>query len=197
MPNYESSITNKKFAAPDMRELEIPDDSGYSVPEHLANNEANTAEAERFFQEAKRAKVTGKERLSEGAKRRINILIGAAKTTRQIELDGNIWELQSLTGKETQDALISAAQFDGTVQFSYELRKQLLSRSIISIGGVDIATFLSSTNFNDRLNLMDDLDESLLMRIYEEYIIMSKESKERYAIKTEADAKELVEDLKK
>jgi hypothetical protein len=197
MPNYESSITNKKFAAPDMRELEIPDASGYHVPQNLMNNDENLAETERHFQEARRAKITGKERLSEGAKKRINMLIGVSRTTRNVELDGNIWELQSLKGKEIQDSLMSSAQYDGTVQFSYEMRKQLLSRSISSIGGVDINTFLSSNDFNDKLNLIDELDDSLLMRLYDEYVLMSKDSRDKYAIKNEADAKELVEDLKK
>jgi hypothetical protein len=95
------------------------------------------------------------------------------------------------------DAIVAASAFDGTVQSPFEIRRQLLSRSLIQIGGVDIDQFLGASDLESKLSLIDELDDSLLNRLYEEYLNLSRECKKKYAITTTVEAKELVEDLKK
>jgi hypothetical protein len=41
------------------------------------------------------------------------------------------------------------------------------------------------------------MDHSLLLRLYSEYISLSKEAQDKYALKTPEEVKEVLEDLKK
>lgn len=157
----------------------------------------DSAQIEREIRAAKEARRTGRERVNEGAKRRIEMLVGMVRSTRQVELDGNLYILQTLRSKEMRESLMGAAAYDGSVQFPYELRRQLLGRSLIHVAGIDIEQFIGSNSLEAKLDLIDDLPEVLLLRLYAEYSILVKESTEKYAIKSEVDASEVMEDLKK
>ena len=154
-------------------------------------------EMERQIREAREAKRTGKTRLNEGAKRRVEMLVGMSRTIREAEIGGNQYALQTLRSQEMRQAIMAAAEFDGTVQSPFEIRRQLLARSLTHVAGLDIAQFVGTTELEARLALIDELDEALLNRLYDEYLAMVKESREKYTIKTDADVQEVVEDLKK
>jgi hypothetical protein len=96
-----------------------------------------------------------------------------------------------------REAIMLASEFDGTVQSPFEIRKQFLSRSIIQVGDIDIAQFIGSNDFEAKLAFIEELDEFLSNRLYDEYVSLTKEAKEKYYIKTEADVQEVVNDLKK
>ena len=146
---------------------------------------------------AKKAQREGKQRLSDGARRRIEILIGMVRLTRDIDIEGNVFKLQTLKSKEMRDALVATSEFDGTIQLVFETRKQLLARSLVMIAGVETAQFLNSEDMQDRLDFIEEMDHSLLLRLYSEYISLSKEAQDKYALKTPEEVKEVLEDLKK
>jgi len=179
-----------------MREVDIPDETNYYEQHRPLNNSSfsevqnerendDSAELEREIRAAREIKRTGKERLNDGAKRRIEMLIGMTRTTRSINIGNNVYVFQSLKAKEFREAIIIAARFDGTVESTLEIRKQFLARSLIQIAGVDIDQFIGSTKMEDRLSFI------------EEFEILSNEAKDKYSIKTEVEVKEVVEDLKK
>lgn len=157
----------------------------------------NEADIERQIKEERDAKRTGKVRLNDGARRRIEMLVGMTRTSREVTLEGNEFVLQTLRGKDMREAIMAAAEFDGTVQSPFEIRRQLLARSIVQVAGVEIAQFVGSNSLEAKLEFIDEQDESLLNRLYDEYLVLIKESREKYAVKNSADAKEVVEDLKK
>lgn len=222
MPNYESSISSKKFAGQPLRELTIPDESGYSeesapimrqrgpalhgsqppIDPNIAlayqkRLESENADIERQITEAREAKRLGRERLNDGAKRRLEMLLNMTRTVREVDLLGNVFVLQSLSGVETREAYMVASEFDNTVQSPFEIRRQLLARSLISVAGVEIVQFVGSTSLDAKLQLVDHLDESLLNRLFDEYSELVRESKDKFAIKTPEEAREVVEELKK
>jgi len=224
MPEFKSPLGNKKFQGQPMREVEIPDESA-GPPQHVRPpqrqempqlDEAafrdfnarmgeppdlpahdDTGQLEREIREAREAKRRGQERLGDAARRRIEMLIGMTRGTRQFDLGGNVYVLQTLKDGELREAILSASQFDGTVESPFEIRKQLVARSLVQVAGVEISQFLGSNSLEARLAFIELLDHYLLGRIYDEYLEMVKEARERYAIKNETDAKEVVEDLKK
>lgn len=219
MPKFQSPLGNKEFNSPSMKEIDIPDDSEYVQP--IINRGANVPfdvnamrdfqarmqpsvhqekdfnEIERDIKEAKMAKRQGKERLSDGARRRIEMLVGMTRLNRSVDIDGNIYMLQTLKSKELRDAIVASVEFDGTVQFSFENAKQILARSLIQVAGLNIEEFINSNELEDKLYFIENLDQSLLMRLFSEYNLLNKESQEKYSIKNTEDAKEIVEDLKK
>lgn len=155
------------------------------------------ADMEMQMKAARDAKRTGKTRLNDGARRRIEMLVGMTRTTREFDVGGNAFALQTLNSKEMRSAIMEASNFDGTVQSPFEIRRQLLARSLTQIAGLETNQFVGSDLLEARLEMIDSLDEALLNRLYDEYLTMVNESREKYTVKTQAEAEELAEELKK
>lgn len=147
--------------------------------------------------EAKKQSSLENSKISEAAKRRIEALCGMSQLTKEVAVGENIFVLRSLKTKENREIINAALKYDGTVEFSFEIRKQALARSLVSVAGVDLEAFLGTTDFSAKLDFIDELDDAISDRLYNEYLAINKEIKDKYAIKTEQDAKEVIEDLKK
>lgn len=195
MENGEPVVRRRPI--PQVNADQIRDFQARMQREEMPVYEQDPAEIERQIRQSREEKRTGKLRLDAGAKRRIEMLVGMTRVTRTVELEGNVFVLKSLRSKEMRDALMFASEYDGTVQSPYEIRKQLLARSITQVAGVDIEQFLGSNEIEAKYEFVDLMDESLLNRLYKEYLILVREAGEKYAVKTEEDVKEIVNDLKK
>ncbi len=225
MPNFESSLGNRKLGQSSLREIDIPDESEFnesnivnpavrkqagmpalnqasiqSLQNRLIESERDPEEIEREFREAreaKKAKLAGKERLNDGAKRRLEMLLNMTRTTHSVELDGNMYVMQTIPSKAVREAIVMASQYDGTVESPFEVRKQFLARSLVQIAGVEFEQFIGTSSLDSKLAFIDELDEALLNRLYDEYLEMDSLSKSKYSVKTDADVKEIIADLKK
>ena len=223
MTGYDSPLGKKQNKNQPMREMVIPDESGARTssvgaknPHNFQMDEADIREfnsrfgpvqapapaeeqsqLEQEFREAREAKRMGRERLNDGARRRIEMLVGMTRATRTATIENNTYVLQTLRSKELREAILAASAFDGTVQSPFEIRKQLLARSLVQIAGMDTDQFLGSSEMEVKLEFIEELDHYLLGRLYDEYLAMVQDARDRYAIKNETDAKEVVEDLKK
>ncbi len=227
MPKFDSPIGSKQFQGQPMRDISVPDEGDYGqapMPPRQMRHRHDQSQpvfdegAMRNFESqlqppppqmremsnvemdiiaAKKAKREGKERLSDGAKRRIEILVGMTRLTKDVEIDGQQYRLQTLKSKELREALVATAEFDGSIQLVFETRKQLLARSLILVAGVEIAQFLNSDELQAKLDFIEEVDHSLLLRLYNEYVLLANEAQEKYALKTVVEVKEVAEDLKK
>lgn len=139
----------------------------------------------------------GHGRLNEGARRRIEILLGMVRDSRHVDLTSGIYTLQTLRSQELREAIVATQPFDGTIQGPFEIRRQLLARSLVQIAGIEIDQFVGSSDLEVKLEVMDQLPEALLTRLFNEYNLMVAEARDKYAIKTEEDAKEVLQELKK
>lgn len=198
---FESPLGSKQFASQPLREYDVPDESQYHTNTMTfgtpIDEDEEVSNIEREVKIAREMKRTGKERLNEGAKRRLEILLGMTRTTHVVDINGTKFEFQTLKSKEMREAIMKAAEFDGTIQSPFEIRKQFLARSLVRIAEVDFNQFIGSNSLEAKLEFIDELDDSLLNRLYKEYIAMVDESKNKFAIKNEDDAKGIVEDIKK
>lgn len=229
MSSFDSPLGKKKFGGSQMREIDVPDETGYSEGPPMENGEPvvrrrpipqvnvdqirdfqakmqreempvyeqDPAEVERQIRQSRADKKSGKERLDAGAKRRIEMLVGMTRATRSVELEGNIFVLKTLRSKEMREALMAASEYDRTIQSPFEIRKQLLARSITQVAGVEIEQFIGSNDLESKCDFIDLMDELLLNRLYNEYLTLVREAGEKYAVKNEDDVKEIVSDLKK
>jgi hypothetical protein len=176
-----------------MREFIVPDESEvqrFQQPVEISDFEAKV-------KAAREDKKRGIERISDVAKRRIEMLLGITKLIRKVDINGNEFILRTLKSKETRNIFMQAAEFTTNMQVAFEVRRQTLAYSIIGISGVTIEEFLDSDDFNTKLAFVDELDESLSRKLYNEWEILNKESKDKYELSSEEDAKEVVQDLKK
>jgi len=223
MGSYDSPLGSRKVTSAPLREFDIPDEaeedqvvrrttrnfsSSTPVYDEAAmrefqsradqQEEPDAAEVERQIKAARDSRRSGKERLNDGAKRRIEMLLGMTRTVHRVDFgDNKSFGLHTLKSKEMREAIMVSAEFDGTVQGPFEIRKQLLARSIFEVSGIGIDQFVGSDSMDVKLAFIDELDESLLNKLYGEYFKLVAESKEKFSIKTDEDAKEVIEDLKK
>lgn len=226
MPKFDSPIGSKQFSSPPMRDFSVPDESGYEPPPQMPQRPMRHANEPPMFDEssmrefqsqmqqpmqpmrdmsdiekniyaAKKAKREGKERLSEGARRRIEMLLGMTRITRDVEIGGQMYKLQTLTSEELRQATVATSEYDGTVQFIFEHRKQLLARSVVVVAGMPIDQFLQSDDIEAKLEFIELVDHAVLHRLFTEYTSLLQEAQEKYSPKTDAQVKEVVEDLKK
>ncbi len=202
MAKFDSPLGDKNFSGPQMREFTVPDatfDQGSNpgmAQFHGRTFEATSPDIESEFKAAREAKRQG-DRLNEGAKKRIEILLGMTRTTRDVPVGEHTFTLQTLKSKELREAIVAASQYDGTVQSSFEIRRQYLARSLTQVAGVDIDSFLGSTDLQSKLLFIDELDEPLINHLYSEYLELIKTAREKFSVNNENDAKEIAEDLKK
>ena len=180
--------------SPSPQQPQQPQTRNYNVSSTSSMEDLNRSERE--IREIKELQH-GRGRLSEGARRRIEMLLDMTYDTRLATLDSGVYELRTLRSDEMRQAITKAAEFDGTVQGPFEVRRQFLARSLLQVAGVPIEQFVGSNDLEAKLSLVDLLPEPLLFRLYDEYMVLVKAAREKYAIKSEEDAKEVLEDLKK
>ncbi len=204
MPNFSSPLGTKELQSQPMREYDVMDPTidmnainEFQNKPYDEDSIQKSIEEEKKLRAAREARKSGKEPLTDGAKRRIEMLIGMTRSTREVDINGNMFAFQTLRSKEMREAIMAAAEFDGTVQSPFEIRRQLLGRSLTHVANVDVERFINSNTLEARLQLIDNLDEPLLNRLYDEYLKLTNEAKDKFAIKTETDVKEVSEDLKK
>lgn len=235
MPGFESPISGRKFTAAPMKDLEIPDETGYGGPpppphrptrrdqfvqsagRQYSNNpmteqeiaefqqrmqdnmnpDSQLSDIEREIKQARQEKLRAQTNLSDGARRRIEMLIGMTRVTREVIIENNNYVLQTLKGKEMREAIMMASEYDGTVQSPFEIRRQMLARSLCRVANVPIEQFIGDNSLEARLDFVDELDDMLLNRLMDEYSELTKEAKSKYAMTTPEQVQEVAEDLKK
>ena len=223
MPGIKSPISNRTFSAQPMKELEVPDatvPAGFDLEAANARlrerglpplsngateamqarnavREMSLDEIEKSIADARKAKFTGKEKLGDTARTRIEVLTGLGRLTREVEIDEVRFVLRSLKARELREIFLAVAPFDGTVELSFELRRQTLARSLCRVADTDLDLFLGTPSLDAALNFVEDQDEAILARLYAEYQLLAAEINQKYAIKTPEDAAQLGEDLKK
>lgn len=136
-------------------------------------------------------------RLSPQARQRIELLCGMHRMTRDVEIDGEVFRLQTLKSRETRAAVKAASSFDNNIDVSYQSRIQFLSRSLCQISGQSMEDILGDDSLDKIMLFIDELDDVILERLYAEYLILTKAASDKYGLKTESDRKEASEDLGK
>lgn len=181
---FEGSIGKRKVSRP-LRNYTVDAVDGLSDDEiaEIENQKIN---------EAKQVQP----RLSDLARKRVGILANLTRLEKTVKIENYEFIITSLKTKEYKDAIVSLLGLTA-LEEPFELKKQILARAIKTIDGLTIAEILGSNNFEDHLLFIDELGEYLSSRLYNEYLTLKNEISEKYSIKNEVDAKEVVEDIKK
>ena len=79
----------------------------------------------------------------------------------------------------------------------FEARKQALARAITKINGYDMEQVLGSNELEVRLDMIEELDETLITILYDEYAALTEAANAKFSIKKPEEIQEVVEDLKK
>lgn len=194
--NVESAIRQPGMKKLNMDEINAFQARLNGTPDFQQSNNYE-ADIEREIKEAREMKKSGKEKLSVGAKKRLESLLGMTRHQREVAIGEILFVLQTLTGTQTRETIMNTSKYDGTVESPFEMRVQILARSITSIGGVDFDQFVGTADINTKMTFVESLDDFLLNRLYDDYLIMTKEAKRKYSVNTPQEAQEVINDIKK
>src|ERR1019366_3495357 len=164
-----------------------------SQEEELSIHQAK--EASRIAREARQNSAS---RITTDGKTRIELLTNIGRLTKDIPVGQYVFSLRTLKAKETREAALETfipgvSQFDAT----FEARKQQLARSLFKIDNEDVGLVLGNDTLAYRLEFIEELEENLVQKLWDEFVILKTEAKVAYGITTADDAKTFGEDLKK
>ncbi len=167
-----------------------------SVTQQGAGYELSVAEREEL-QRLRHDSYANKNKLGEHAKKRVEILADIGRLTRDVTVGGITFSLRTLKNREARETTTSIMKCPNDLDASYELKRQTLARSIFQVDGRDIEEALGGTSFDLKLALVDEMEEVVIIKLYNEFHKMRDDVVSQYGILSEKDVKEVVADVKK
>jgi hypothetical protein len=204
MSDNKSSFKPGQKPQSTLREFNVgmPEDNfNQQYPEHTAHQptqEMSIQEMEQMARQAREEKFANMAKISDSAKKRIELLSDIGRLTKDVAVGGITFSIRTLKSKEMRDA--SFATFTETntqLEASYEARKQQLARAIYQIDHQDIDFVIGSKDLDARFVLLDSLEETVIGSLWDEFIKLKEEARTKFGLSSDKDTKEVVEDLKK
>lgn len=189
-PEQQSPLREFNVGDPD----ELSMNPMYRAQQQAPGYELSAAEREELQRLRREPK---EEKMGDYAKKRIEILANIGRLTKNVEMDGITFALRTLKAKEARAATMSIFGCVNDVDASFEIRRQTLARAIYEIDGQPIESALGGDDFALKLDLIDDMEDVTIIRLYNEFNELRNEIQTKYGLKTEQEVKEVLEDIKK
>jgi hypothetical protein len=137
-------------------------------------------------------------RITDHGKRRIELLSGIGRLTRDVQIGDTVFSLRTLKSQESREAgMATLENVKNDYEAALESRKQQLIRSIYKIDGEDINMVLGDNTDESKLALIDSLEEVIVGRLWDELAAMKEEARTKYGMTTPKAVEEVSADLKK
>lgn len=206
MAEFDSPLGKKRILNQGRKVFNVPDESQeqedeYFIPPTALPNMKPGVEVELTptqFQEMQQRRTSFKNtqgKASGEARQRIELLTNIGRLTKEVEIEGHKFTLQSLKSKEMRETIKAVSQANDGADSIFEMRAQILARSIIKIDGHSVEIVLGDDSFEEKLNFIDDSEETIVNQLYAAYTEMTK--KIDLNVKNAVDAKEIAEEIKK
>lgn len=192
-PGYMGNSPEARMAA--ARASAVNSAAGSGFGSAAGSGQQQNGEEEQAFARARQEKRHGV-RISSEAKSRIEFLINLGRMTSDITIENVKFSLRTLKGREMRESLVHTAKADSINQI-FEARKQQLARSLYAIDGAEIALIIGTDELGTCMEFIDELEENVISALYKEFVTLNNKSASLFEVKTNADVKEVVEDLKK
>ena len=191
--------TTRQF---DVGEPDYPptmDTASFKIPETMQQapgQELTPAEREKFLRERKEA-LSNQSKIGDYAKKRLELLADIGRLTADVVVEGITFSLRTLKAKEARDATMSIFNCSNDADAAYEIRRQTLARAVHQIDGLSVEEILGTTDFEAKLELIDDMEDTIIIKLYNEFNALRNEVQVKYGVQTAQEVKEVVNDLKK
>lgn len=204
MAKIESPLGTRTESTPPMRTFTVEDNSDQQASTY-SGQQVTVDE----LSELRKQKMNEMGTVSQTVRRRIEMLVGIGRAYRDIKVKTAhgqiIFTVRSLKVKEMKylTQLAGEAAKVGELGSAFDIRSRTLACAITAIDGAEIDLVLDSVSLNSedrlavRVNFLNELDESVLAYLHSEYQKMVKTHSEQFSIKSDAEAKEVAEDIKK
>lgn len=168
-------------------------------PDGFLNNQTPRELSPEERQELARFRSTANQpgKLTDYAKKRAEILANIGRNTKDIAAEGVVFSLKTLKTKETREATLPMFKCQNDIDAGFEIRRQTLARSIFAIDGQEISLIVGGDDLELRLELIDELEESLISTLYKAHLDLKQETLDKFFPKNEIETKGVLEDLKK
>jgi hypothetical protein len=215
MPDFNSPNFNKKSTQPKpqtqqpLREFNVglPEDGEDEIVnpvilrQQAAQQKVSPAELEARMKAAREEKnevLKHGTRITEHGKRRIELLSGIGRLTRDVQIGDTVFSLRTLKSQEFREAgMATLENVKNDYEAALESRKQQLIRSIYKIDGEDINMVLGDDTNESKLALIDSMEEIIVGRLWDELAAMKEEARTKYGMTTPKAVEEVSADLKK
>ena len=139
-------------------------------------------------------------RVSPEARNRLEFLSGIGRMEESIMIEKTKFTMQSIKSGEQEDVfeVVSELKNASAIKLQFEIRAQTLARSIYAIDDQPFGVVIGSNYMEDKVTATRQFDENVadyLYKWYQENIV--KKAQDKYAVKTEEDAQEVIEAIKK
>ena len=207
--NSNSANTMKKFTVddPTLQQEDVPQQAPifdrrraqqFQATEEVphAHERIDVADGEDVFEKVEEVRRT-RAALEPDKKNKIELLLGLKRKYANVTIDGHEITLRNLTAKESKMLVKTAftmQEENRQVDQLYDIRNYTIAFAIYAIDDVKISDILGENdNMDMRVSLIEEMPESAVSELhasYEEFIAIK-------APKTEAEVKEVIEDIKK
>lgn len=187
-PKIESPLGNMTYTrstGSKVLTVEDPTDMEYSLEEQKLKE----------LEQLRLAKKESLQKAPEGAKKRLEFLLGISRLGEDVEVDNVSFSIRSLKARETQEVIEAIMSIQLSAIQAFEMRAHTMARAIYAIDGQDISVVIGSNKIEDRVNFVKELDESLLNYLYDRYTKMIQLNNKRFELGTEEQ--EVIENVKK
>lgn len=188
-PKIESPLGNMTYArsaGSKVLTVDDPTDLEYSYEEQKLKE----------LEQLRKNKKESLHKAPEGAKQRLDYLLGISRLGEDVEVDNVVFSIRSLKAKETQEVIESVVSAQVNAVQAFEMRAHTMARSIYKIDGQDLGLVIGSNDIEDKVNFVKELDESLLNYLYERYTKMLQLNNKKFG-DLGKDEQEAVENIKK
>lgn len=192
MSEINSPLGRRRMASSASQVFNVPDET-----EIVTEPQFPVRTVPEDFDVARKAAVETRKRVSPAAKERIEFLMNLGRTKKDVVFEDVTFSLKSLKSGEMQEVLLAGSKGETRAEAMFEIRNHTLAYALDKIDGQTIQTVLGEDSLDARLNLLIGMDEDLVSYLHDQFNEMVKENKSKFSIKTEEEAKEVVEDLKK
>jgi hypothetical protein len=168
--------------------------------QEMVNRSEETARIEAEMSALRRQKTSGNIPISSFGRERMEYLAGLGRIKKDVTVQGGdhptVFSLRTLKAREMREAVRAVTNVP-KLEIVFEARRQELAYAIYRIDGVPIDQVLGTEDFEARLEWVEDLDLSLQKYLHAELGAMDNQARDNFAIKTDAQLKEVIEDAKK
>src|SRR5260221_8128560 len=152
----ESSLGKVSFnrhQAPKVLTVEDSTDESFQNTDQSINDAQARLDRLRDLEALKRETKQIKQQAPAVAKNRLDILLGIARSARDVEVDGIVFSIRSLKAKEIQEITEKLLEANTTNEVinRLETRKHMIARSLYAIDNQDIDLVIGATSIDDRV----------------------------------------------
>jgi hypothetical protein len=187
----------KEFIVPDQDSDSQYPTSNVSDREYIQSDDQYNVDIDLEAKVAQARKEKQSPQISERGRKRIEILANIGRLTKEVEVEGVVFSLRTLKSKEVQAATCFAVLAANDIAAGFEMRRRELAMSIFEIDHNPVEMIIGSNTFEAKLQMVDNFSETLVRKLNQEYTDLKAKSFNSFGIKNEADAKDVIEDIKK